>query len=124
MLFRSHARDAGRVILRAAENPRGEEAQTLRAFWRLAARFAGDMAMAFVASGGVILAGGMLPRMVDFLDVADFRASFENRAPYMEFARKIPVSLLVQKDTVLEGLAAIARDPDAYAIDYDARLWR
>ena len=29
------------------------------------------------------------------------------------------------KDALVEeGLAAIAGDPDAYAIDYDARLWR
>jgi glucokinase len=62
--------------------------------------------------------------MVDLLEAQDFRAAFEDRAPYVEFARKIPVSLLMAKDTVLAGLAAIARQPEAYAIDYAARLWR
>ena len=78
----------------------------------------------FAGVGGVILAGGMLPRLVGLLDDDAFRQAFENRAPYTGFARRIPVSLLIEKDTVLEGLAAIARVPDAYAIDYGARAWR
>ena len=52
----------------------GEEARSLEMFWRIVARFAGDMAVAFVAFGGVTLAGGVLPRLLDFLDEGAFRA--------------------------------------------------
>ena len=112
------------IVTRALADHACVEADTIRAFWKLTARFAGDMAMAFVASGGVILAGGVLPRIVDLLDPRVFRDAFENRAPYVEFARRVPVSLLTGKDTVLHGLAAIAAGPDQYAIDYEARAWR
>ena len=78
--------------------------------------------------GGVLEVGGVadedLGEQVAQLDDDAFRQAFENRAPYTGFARRIPVSLLIEKDTVLEGLAAIARVPDAYAIDYGARAWR
>ena len=39
------------------------------------------MAVAFVAFGGVTLAGGVLPRIVDFLDEGAFRRAFEAKAP-------------------------------------------
>ena len=39
------------------------------------------MAVTFVATGGVTLAGGVLPRVVDFLDEATFREAFEAKAP-------------------------------------------
>lgn len=112
------------IVARALANHASPEADTIRAFWRLAARFAGDMAMAFVATGGVILAGGILPRIVDLLDETAFRAAFEDRAPYVDFAKRLPVSLLTGKDTVLHGLAAVAAAPQRYAIDYAARAWR
>lgn len=115
--------DTAEIIARARADQTSEEADTVRAFWRLAARFAGDMALAFVATGGVILAGGMLPRLVDLLDPEAFRACFENKAPYAEWARRIPVWLLMESDTVLAGLAAIAAAPDRYVIDYSNRAW-
>ncbi|MGC2220971.1 MAG: glucokinase, partial [Methylocella sp.] len=44
----------------------GEEAATLRLCWALTARFAGDLALAFLAKGGVTFSGGILPRIVEF----------------------------------------------------------
>ncbi len=52
--------DAPGVTDAAIANPRGVEGESLRLFWRIAARFAGDMAVTFVAEGGVTLAGGVL----------------------------------------------------------------
>ena len=54
------------------------------------ARFAGDMAVTFVATGGVTLSGGVLPRVVDFLDDAAFRAAFEAKAPVDALAQAHP----------------------------------
>jgi glucokinase len=115
--------DAAGVTARALADPAGEEAASVRSFWSLAARFAGDMAVTFVATGGVTLAGGVLPRLLPLLDQAAFRASFENKAPYDWLARRIPVRLLIEQETVLRGLAAIAAHPEAYAIDYAERAW-
>ena len=104
----------------------GEDAanETLRLFWRLAARCAGDLALAFLARGGVTLGGGVLPRLIDWLDVQDFRRAFEAKAPMSDLARAMPVRLLMEPDAALAGLAALGAQPQAYAIDYAARAWR
>jgi glucokinase len=112
------------LIERAHAEPGGEEAATLRLCWALAARFAGDLALAFLATGGVTFAGGILPRIVKFCDEQRFRAAFENKAPYGEMMRAIGTRLIVSEDAVLAGMAAIANAPQHYAIDYENVAWR
>ena len=87
------------------------------------ARFAGDMAVTFVATGGVTLSGGVLPRVIDFLDQKVFRYAFEAKAPVDALARRIATRLITRSDAVLVGMAAIAAEPDRYAMDYSARKW-
>jgi glucokinase len=111
------------VTAAALADPQCEAAQSLRLYWRVVARFAGDMAVTFVATGGVTLAGGVLPRVVKFLDEAAFRQAFEAKAPVDGLARRIPTRLVTQQDAVLVGMAAIASTPDRYAIDYASRAW-
>jgi glucokinase len=116
--------DPADVDARAHEDPANEEAKSVALYWRLIARFAGDMGVTFVATGGVTLAGGVLPRMRDLLDEGTFRAAFEAKAPVDALARRIPTRLVIQADTVLVGMAAIAAAPERYAIDYESRCWR
>ncbi|HLW91855.1 MAG TPA: glucokinase [Roseiarcus sp.] len=116
--------DPADVDARAHENRAGEEAKSVALYWRIIARFAGDMGVTFVATGGVTLAGGVLPRLRDFLDEKTFRAAFEAKAPVDALARRIPTRLVIQADSVLVGMAAIAAAPERYAIDYDNRCWR
>lgn len=97
---------------------------TIRLFWRLVARCAGDLALIFLARGGVTLAGGVLPRLVDWLDAADFRRAFTAKAPMQALLVDTPVRLIVNSDAALAGMAALAAAPGAYAIDYEARVWR
>lgn len=98
--------------------------ETIRLFWRLAARCAGDLALIFLARGGVTLAGGVLPRLVDWLDAEEFRRAFTAKAPMQALLANVPVRLIVKSDAALAGMAALAAAPDAYAIDYAARAWR
>ncbi len=115
--------DPPAVTAAAAADPKGEEATSLRLYWHIVARFAGDMAVTFVATGGVTLSGGVLPRVVDFLDEAAFRQAFEAKAPVDELAKRIPTRLVTREDAVLVGMAAIASTPDRYGIDYASRAW-
>ena len=115
--------DQAGLVQQAKADHRGEEAETVRLFWRLAARYAGDMTMAFLATGGVTFSGGVLPRVLDLLDPATFRARYEDKAPFGELLRKVPTRILIRDDTVLHGLAAIAACPERYAIDYRRRAW-
>jgi len=107
----------------AVTDPKGEEAASVRLYWHIVARFAGDMAVTFVATGGVTLSGGVLPRVVDFLDEAAFRKAFEAKAPVDGLAKRIPTRLVTREDAVLVGMAAIASTPDRYGIDYGSRAW-
>ncbi|GGH08447.1 glucokinase [Alsobacter metallidurans] len=99
------------------------EADTVRMFIRLLARFAGDMAIVFGGTGGVTLAGGILPRIRPLLDPAAFRAAFERKEPVESLPRRIATRMVTSPDAVLHGMAAIASHPERYAVDYDRRLW-
>jgi glucokinase len=115
--------DPPAVTIAAAADPKGDEAESLRLYWHIVARFAGDMAVTFVATGGVTLSGGVLPRVVNFLDEDVFRRAFEAKAPVDELAKRIPTRLVTREDAVLVGMAAIASTPDRYGIDYASRAW-
>ncbi|MDB5643805.1 MAG: glucokinase [Hyphomicrobiales bacterium] len=112
------------IVHAALRDPLGREADSVRHFWRLTGRFAGDMALVFLARNGVALSGGILPRIVSLLDAADFRSAFQSKAPMEHVLRKIPTWVVTAPDVVLAGLAAIAARPSAYEIDYHQRAWR
>jgi glucokinase len=115
--------DPPAVTAAALADPEGEEATSLKLYWRIVARFAGDMAVTFVATGGVTLSGGVLPRVVKLLDEAEFRQAFEAKAPVDDLAKRIPTRLVTREDAVLVGMAAIASTPDRYGVDYESRGW-
>jgi glucokinase len=79
--------------------------------------------LARVATGGLTLSGGVLPRIVNFLDEAAFREAFEAKAPVDGLAQRIPTRLVTREDAVLVGMAAIASTPSRYGIDYGSRAW-
>ena len=115
--------DVANLIERANADPHGEEAETTRLFWRLVARFASDMTLAVLATGGVTFSGGVLPHLIGLLDPAVFRARFEDKAPFGGLLRNVGTRIIVVEDAVLAGLGAIAADPDRYALDYARRAW-
>ncbi len=121
--FRSEAQTPAEITAAAVLLAAGQEAETVRMFWRLIGRFAGDMAITFSATGGVTLAGGILPRIRALLDEKKFRREFCAKDPVAELTRRIPTRLLVAPDAVLAGMAAIGCNPRDYAIDYAARAW-
>jgi glucokinase len=105
-------------------DPSGTEGRAMGLMWTLTARFAGGLALGLLAKGGVTLSGGVLPRIVDFLDPAAFRRVFDEQAPLQAVVERIPVRLVTGSDTVLRGLAALAAEPERFLIDYESRLWR
>lgn len=114
---------AAEITKAAIADRESEEAATVRLFWKLAAQFAGDMAITFTARGGITLAGGVLPRILPLLDREVFAASFTAKAPMQALAGSVPVHLLDAEGAVLHGMAALASSPDRYVIDYAERQW-
>jgi glucokinase len=116
--------DASEIAARARGERTSEEAQSIALFFKLLARFAGDLALAFLAHGGVTFSGGIFPKLVEFVDPAAFRAAFEAKAPHQGMMRQIATRLICNEASVLAGMAAVAHKPENYIIDYDSRAWR
>ena len=70
----------------------------------------GDMAVIFGAQGGVILAGGVSERLIDFIDTERALARFKQRGPMSDYVSKIPVHLMSNHAAPLYGAAALYRD--------------
>ncbi len=100
-------RDAAAVAAAADSCPVASEA--MAHFLNFLAGCAGDMALAWGARGGVFLAGGILPRLIDRLDAADFRARFEAKEPMAQWMADVPLSLVTHPAPAFLGLAAIAQ---------------
>jgi len=101
-------------ILTAARDGDALACETLDVFASWLGRFAGDLALTFEASGGVFIAGGIAPRMVDILDKGGFREAFDRKAPHDAWARTVPAFVIVNPEPALHGLAALVTHPDRF----------
>src|SRR5919107_4121705 len=101
-------------VLAAAREGAAMAADALSLFARFLGRFAGDLALTFESSGGVFIAGGIAPRMIDILQAGDFRDAFDRKAPHDAWARKVPVYAIVNPEPALQGLAAIVSNPQRF----------
>ncbi len=91
----------------AAGDPRA--AQALDILFATLGSVAGDAALIFCATGGVYLAGGILPKLVRPLMASRFRTRFEDKVPLADLARAIPTSLVTRAYPGLVGAAATLR---------------
>ncbi|MGU3538395.1 glucokinase [Methylobacterium sp. A54F] len=104
----------------SASDPHAAEALAL--FARLLGRACGDLALTFLATGGVYIGGGIAPRIVDVLREGGFRTAFERKAPFAAMMREIPTSVITVHDPALTGLAALASEGTAFV--YHGQIWR
>ena len=70
------------------------------------ARIAGDAAMTMQARGGVYLAGGIAPSIVEKLKTGPFRTIFQEKGRLAHVMRPIPVYVIVDKFPAFKGCAA------------------
>ncbi len=106
----------------AGTNAQAEETLTL--FVTYLGRVAGDIAMIFMARGGVYLSGGIPQKILPALQKPEFRAAFEDKAPHTEMMRTIPTHVVTHPLAALSGLATYARKPASFGLATDGRRWR
>lgn len=70
--------------------------------------FAGDMALAVMARGGVYLAGGIAAKIMPLLQSGGFVAAFDAKAEHAELAARMPVYVVSDADLGLKGAALMA----------------
>lgn len=97
--------------------------ETISLFSTYLGRVAGDMAMIFMARGGVYLAGGISQKILPALKKPEFRAAFEDKAPHSGLLRSIPTSVVTHPFAALSGLAAYARTPGRFGVATEGRCW-
>lgn len=98
--------------------------QTLELFATLLGRVAGDVALIFMASGGVYLTGGITREILPVLKTGVFREAFDNKAPHRGHMEKIPVKVVTDPLAALAGLTALARNPDLFGMEISRRFWQ
>jgi glucokinase len=98
----------GAVISEEARKGDARSREVMDLFFDALARFAGDMALTFVARGGVYIGGGVLPKTLDLLDLERFRKNFSAKKPHEALVATIPTVLITAKTPALTGCAAIA----------------
>lgn len=70
--------------------------------------FAGDIALALGAKGGVYIAGGIVPRFADFFTKSPFRERFENKGRFRDYTTTIPTFLISpDENPALIGAASV-----------------
>ena len=80
--------------------------EALDEFCRWLGHVSGDIVLAQGARGGVVLGGGILPRIVDFVGQSKFVEAFLSKGVMTEYLRNIPVKIAMKSDTALTGAAA------------------
>src|SRR2546426_12520006 len=69
---------------------------------------AGNLALTILASGGVYLAGGIAPRVVEKLKSGGFLTAFRSKGRLSELLARVPVHVIMNPDVGLLGAAAVA----------------
>ena len=81
--------------------------QTVAMFFDIMAAEAGNLAVKFLATGGIYLGGGILPRMLDLFDPAAFIKKFTGKGRMAELLAGIPVHIIQDSDCALRGAAMV-----------------
>jgi glucokinase len=80
--------------------------ETLDHFLIFLARLAGDAAMCLQARGGVYLAGGIVPSIVERLKAPKYRKIFEDKGRISDVMKPIPLYVITDKFPAFKGCAA------------------
>ena len=81
--------------------------QSLTQFCNILGSFAGNLALTLNCQGGVYIAGGIVPRFIDFLNNSQFRARFEAKGRLSHIAKQSPTYVITEQQPGLLGAAAI-----------------
>lgn len=77
--------------------------ETLQMFCRILGSTAGNLALTVGARGGVYIAGGIVPRFIDFLAQSGFRHRFEDKGRFRSYLADIPVRVVTRSHLGLLG---------------------
>lgn len=80
--------------------------QSLTLFCDVLGSFAGNLALIMNSQGGVYIAGGIVPRFINYLEKSDFRARFEDKGRLSNITKQAPTYVITEEQPGLLGAAA------------------
>jgi glucokinase len=107
-------KDAAAIQAAALLAPASKAGEALTLFAHALGAVAGDLALVHKATGGVLVAGGIVPRLLDFAGIAAFRTAFDAKAPMHDILAKISTRVITDPAPALIGLAAYAAEPERF----------
>ncbi len=81
--------------------------ETLERFCMILGSVAGDYALQVGAKGGVYIAGGIVPRIKDFLAQSRFRERFVSKGRFRSYLEAVPVYVVIAPQPGLIGAASV-----------------
>ena len=100
--------DAAEITERALKGTCRTSQTAADMFCAMLGGVAGNLALMFRARGGVYIAGGIAPRLVDYLVRSEFRARFTAKGRFRDYLKAVPTSVIVHEDAAFLGLHALA----------------
>ena len=82
--------------------------KTLDMFIEIYGAAAGNLALYSMATGGIYIAGGIAPRIIDSLSQGSFIRAFNNKSKMQDLLSNIPVKVIVNPKVGLLGAAVYA----------------
>jgi glucokinase len=111
-------------ITEAASSRRNDQSgEAVELFATYLGRVAGDLALIFMARGGVYIGGGIFQRIIPILKQESLRQAFEDKAPHSALMRDSPLYIITEPLAALSGLATFARTPRFFGIETTGRRW-
>jgi len=105
--------DPTRVIVSAGLAGRSDTCgEALRFFAGLYGAVAGNLALQYVATGGVALGGGLSPAILPVLAKGGFLEAFLDKGRFRAFLEKVPVRVILDETAALLGAARYAQIMD------------
>jgi glucokinase len=101
-------RDAIEITVAALSGICPTSRAALDTFCAMLGGFAGNVALTFGALGGVYIAGGIAPRILDFIANSEFRLRFEQKGRLRAYLEAIPSQVIVHPAATFLGLTALA----------------
>lgn len=80
--------------------------KTLNLFCEVMGSFGGNLSLSMATFGGVYIAGGIVPRFIEFFKNSEFRNRFEAKGRFEAFVNQIPVFVVTEEQPGLLGCAA------------------
>lgn len=87
--------------------------QTLETFFGFLGAAAGNLALTFAASGGVFVAGGIVPALAEFALTSPLRRRFEERGELAEYVASVPIWIILDAQPGLVGALECLRQARA-----------